>query len=148
MHKKLPHISLEECYQFITFRTYDSLDYYAKNILNQEISKSKKEYELDKYLDSAKCGVYLYKEAKEILKNVIYEQNNILYKIEIFTIMPNHVHLLLKQISDLDKIVKHIKGKSAFLLNKHLNKCGKFWHSNYYDKLIRDEKHFVKFMNI
>ncbi|PRM88638.1 transposase [Aliarcobacter cryaerophilus] len=132
MHKKLPHISIEEHYQFITFRTYDSLDYYAKNILNQEIPKSTKEYQLDIYLDSSKSGAYFYNQAKDILKNTIYEQNNILYKIEIFAIMPNHVHILLKQLSSLEKIVKHIKGKSAYLLNKHFDKSGKFWHTNYY----------------
>ncbi|MGJ0288712.1 hypothetical protein NG748_10940, partial [Aliarcobacter cryaerophilus] len=39
---------------------------------------------------------------------------------------------------------KHIKGKSAFILNKYLKKSGRFWHINYFDKAIREEKHFSR----
>jgi REP element-mobilizing transposase RayT len=38
--------------------------------------------------------------------------------------------------------MKSIKGSSSIVINKLLNKKGKFWDSGYYDKLIRDQKHF------
>src|SRR5574344_793725 len=142
MHKNLPHINLEEYYQFITFRTYDSFDLYAKKIFEQKISTSKKEYELDIYLDSSKNGAYFFEENINILKDIIYENDKSMYEIVIFVIMPNHVHLLLKQLDDLSKIIKFIKGKSAMVFNKKLNKSGKFWHISYFDKVIRNEKHF------
>ncbi len=144
MYKKLPHLCLENHYQFITFRTYDSLDFYAKTILEKELTIYKKELELDIYLDNSKSGAYLYGEAIEILKDIIFEKNNILYEIVIFAIMPNHVHLLIKQLDKIANMVKHIKGKSSFVLNKHLEKSGRFWHINYFDKAIREEKHFAK----
>ena len=65
-----------------------------------------------------------------------------MYEVDILCIMPNHVHLLLKQNDDLTKIMKYIKGKSAVELNKNLNKTGKFWLNDFFDKLIRDEKHY------
>jgi hypothetical protein len=34
----LPHLCLENHYQFITFRTYDSLDFYARTILEKDIT--------------------------------------------------------------------------------------------------------------
>ena len=144
MYKKLPHLCLENHYQFITFRTYDSLDFYARTILEKDITIHKKEQELDIYLDNSKSGAYLYGEAIELLKDIIFEKNHIMYEIIIFAIMPNHVHLLIKQLDKIANIVKHIKGKSSFVLNKHLKKSGRFWHINYFDKAIREEKHFAK----
>ena len=144
MYKKLPHLCLENHYQFITFRTYDSLDFYARTILEKDITIHKKEQELDIYLDNSKFGAYFYGEAIELLKDIIFEKNHIMYEIVIFAIMPNHVHLLIKQLDKIANIVKHIKGKSSFVLNKHLKKSGRFWHINYFDKAIREEKHFAK----
>lgn len=143
MHKKLPHISIENYYQFITFRTSESFDSYAQKISNLDIEKRKKEYMLDNYLDTSNSGAYFFGKNIEIMKDIIFEKNNILYEIEICVIMPNHIHLLLKQLSDLKSILKFIKGKSAVEFNKILNKKGKFWHNNYYDRLVRDEKHYA-----
>jgi putative transposase len=140
---KLPHISLKDHYQFITFRTYKSIDKYVSKIQNNHNIDTKiKQFQIDTYLDNSKNGAYFYGKAIDIIKEVLFEKNNILYEVETFSIMPNHIHILLKQKSELPKIIQHIKGKSAFLLNKHLNLEGKFWHDNYFDKLIRDEKHY------
>jgi len=56
--------------------------------------------------------------------------------------MPNHVHLLIKPNEKLVKVIQRIKGISAKTMNEMLNRSGKFWASDYYDKMIRDEKHF------
>jgi len=144
MYKRLPHFDLENHYQFITFRTKASVDEFVKKIQAQNIIKSKKEYLIDQYLDNKKEGAYFFKENIEILKNIILEKNNKLYEVEIFCIMPNHIHILLKQKSELKKIIKYIKGKSAVILNKKFNLKGAFWLKGYYDKIIRDEKHYTK----
>ena len=56
--------------------------------------------------------------------------------------MPNHVHILFKQNIELSKIMKILKGSTAFQINKILKREGIFWESNYYDKIIRDKNHF------
>jgi len=89
--KNLPHINLKGYYQFVTFRTQDSLDNYITKIRTQNIKSKKREYLIDKYLDIT---------------------------------------------------LKKIKGESAYKINKMLNKSGKFWEKNYYDKVIRNEEHF------
>jgi REP element-mobilizing transposase RayT len=38
--------------------------------------------------------------------------------------------------------MKYIKAKSAIKLNKNLHKKGQFWLGGYFDKLIRDAKHY------
>ena len=143
MHEKLPHISLEDHYQFITFRTQDSVDEFLLKIQkDKNLTAKMKQYQIDRYLDNSKNGAYLYGENIEILKNIILAKDNDIYEVDIFAIMPNHVHILLKQKEELSKIMKYIKGKSAVEINKNLNKTGKFWLESYFDKLIRDQKHY------
>lgn len=143
MHLKLPHINLNEYYQFITFRTNDSIDSFVSKIQeNHNLSNKNKQYQIDKYLDYSSNGAYLFDEKIDIFKSIVLQKNNIMYEVDAIAIMPNHVHLLIKQKDDLSKIMKYIKAKSAIELNKSLGKTGKFWQSDYFDKVIRDEKHY------
>jgi len=146
-HTKQHHISLQEHYQFVTFRTEESVDDYVRKILENDEKESIKQFQVDNYLDSSKNGAYLFDEAIDVFMDVILEEDEKLYDVEIMAIMPNHIHLLFKQNDDLGRIMQYIKGKSAVELNKLLQKSGKFWADGYYDKLIRDEKHFAKVYN-
>ncbi len=56
--------------------------------------------------------------------------------------MPNHVHMLIKPNVDLPFAMQSIKGNSARLVNQILCKKGQFWAADYFDRLIRDERHF------
>lgn len=143
MHEKLPHISMNQHYQFITFRTYRSVDSYIQKLQKAEIETNKKEYLIDEYLDRSSKDAYFFGENITYMKAILYSKNHTLYTIETCAIMPNHIHILLQQHTSLEKIVKYIKGKSAVAMNKRLNLKGQFWHRNYFDKLIRDEKHFT-----
>ena len=78
----------------------------------------------------------------EIFKQTLLKRDNDLYELIAFAIMPNHIHLLLKQKVSLVNIVKYIKGKSAIELNKTLGRNGQFWARDYYDRAIRNEAHF------
>jgi len=139
----LPHIDMIGYYQFVTFRTFDSLDNFVFKIREQKISNSKKEFEIDKYLDSSKKGCYLNGEVLEYLKEYFISKDKVLYDLIAFCIMPNHIHIIFKQKIELSKIMKQIKGATASKINKMLNKSGRFWEENYYDKVIRDNKHFA-----
>lgn len=66
--------------------------------------------------------------------------------------MPNHVHLVvdtrlqpyshaeLDRVVSLSRIIKLIKGGSAYEANKCLKQRGGFWQQESYDHWIRDEK--------
>jgi REP element-mobilizing transposase RayT len=58
--------------------------------------------------------------------------------------MPNHLHILFKQIKPISQTIKSLKARSAKEINLLLKKSGKFWASDYYDKVIRDDEHFAK----
>ncbi len=67
--------------------------------------------------------------------------------------MPNHVHFLIHSliekfppsngksaISPIAEIMRLLKGRTARYCNLALNRSGKFWHHEYYDHYVRDEK--------
>lgn len=60
-------------------------------------------------------------------------------------VMPNHVHALFVQNPEwpLEKLVRSWKGFTARQINKLLGRSGNFWQRDYFDRLVRDEKHFV-----
>jgi REP element-mobilizing transposase RayT len=140
----LPHIDLIGYYQFVTFRTHDSLDEFIKKIRSEEISSRKQEYKIDQYIDQSSKGAYLNNEVLKYLYRYFVEQDQSLYDLVAFTIMPNHVHILFKQNIELPQIMQRIKGATAFAINKILDRKGIFWEENYYDKVIRDEAHFAQ----
>ena len=140
-HSKLPHVDLQDHYQFITFRTLDSLDAFLDKISQEKISNRKKQLLIDRHLDRSPNGAYLWGEAITIFRDVVLRDDKG-YQVAAMAIMPNHIHLLIKQKTNLSGIVKYIKGKSAIDLNRHLEKNGQFWSKDYYDRAIRDEHHF------
>jgi REP element-mobilizing transposase RayT len=140
--RKLPHIRVENMCNFITFRTHKSVDEYIKRVSNEKIENRVKQYKIDKYLDNSTCGAYFYDNSIAILRDILFEFDTILYQLYCFSIMPNHVHVLFEPKDDLSFIMKRIKGKSAKIINSHLNLCGTFWAREYYDKVIRNQKQF------
>lgn len=145
MNKKkkfLPHKDITGYYQFITFRTHDSVDQFVKKLAQQNLPKKKQQLAIDQYLDQSSNGAYLNGEVLQLLNNYLKEKDNVIYELYCFCIMPNHVHLLIKPLTKLATVMQQIKGGSAKLINEKMGYKGKFWAREYYDKLIRDEKHF------
>ncbi len=141
-HKHLPHIDLPNHYQFITFRTHDSLDPYLEKLYKLNKPNDKKQLEIDQHLDASNKGSYLNGDVLSYMYRLLIEKNGQWYQLSAFNIMPNHIHLLIKPKFTLANLMQKIKGNSALQINKMLKSQGKFWASSYFDKLIRDEKHF------
>jgi putative transposase len=144
-HKKLPHIDADGYYQFVTFRTNDSIDAYIASLLtNTNLKSSHKQYKIDKYLDNSKNGAYLNGAVLAYLYDFLKTNDKTTYELISFVIMPNHLHILFKQIKPISQTIKSLKARSAKEINLLLEKSGKFWASDYYDKVIRDDEHFAK----
>ena len=142
MIKNLPHIDLDGYYQFITFRTLDSVDNFLKKLAQNDLPNHKKQLAIDQYLDQSCNGAYLNGEVLELLSDFLKRKDEVLYELIAFCIMPNHVHFLIKPLDKLARVMQLIKGGSAKLINEQMGRKGRFWFPDYYDKLIRDDKHF------
>jgi putative transposase len=167
---QLPHFyNGHNCF-FITFRLEDSLPQSIvkelKEELQREINEIKEENEAKKkllieelktkyfrkyehQLDNKPYGDCVLKEEKiaKILYDKIISYHTLLYYLKCFSIMPNHVHLLIstldkENIPALDKWLQLIKGGSAFLINKELKRVGRLWAGESFDRYIRDEFHY------
>ncbi|MEZ5337424.1 MAG: transposase [bacterium] len=57
-----------------------------------------------------------------------------------WVVMPNHVHLLTRQIRghELGKVVNQIKALSARRINRLCSNTGKLWQRAYFDRVMRD----------
>ena len=66
------------------------------------------------------------------------------YRLIAWTIMPNHVHVLIELLGQhsLGLIVSSWKRFSARTANRVIGRSGPFWQDDYWDTYIRDERHF------
>ena len=176
---RLPHIAPVGAEFFITFRLADALPlsvvYTLKDELDLRVQKLEREkpknfkfqiyklkqaffHKYDQQLDCKPFGnCYLKNEnVAQVIADRMHKFDDELYKLEAFTIMPNHVHLLIdtslqiKNINNeldeenlenyvqLDKIMQFIKGGSAIEANRILGRKGTFWMKDSYDHYVRD----------
>ncbi len=66
------------------------------------------------------------------------------YRLIAWVIMPNHVHILIETLegNPLSEIMQSIKSYTAHEANKLLGRKGSFWFKEYFDRYIRDGRHF------
>lgn len=140
--KHLPHLDFPEHYQFITFRTFDSVDHFVQKLAMESMANDKKQLVIDKYLDVSDQGAYLNGIVLHALGDFLRAKDGVLYDLVAFCIMPNHVHLLFKAKDSLALVMQKLKGGSAKMINELLEREGRFWARDYYDRVIRDDRHF------
>ena len=148
--RNLTHLDAPDVIQAVTFRLHDSL---PLDIIKQ-LKLEKHQHHIDEiaqrkiiehYLDSGIGECWLKKfEIATLVENALKHFDGERYQLFAWCIMPNHVHVLIKTKLNfpLYKQVQSWKSFTAQQANKCLNRQGKFWQREYYDRYIRDEQHF------
>ena len=179
--RNLPHIQpVGSCF-FVTFRLYESLPkvesdklklkyqaqlYDLHKVINDKLrneaifSLIKHLFaKLDDLIDSTENGPHHLKnnEIRELVSKELFRFDGNLYNLIAYSIMSNHVHILIdtsiqldemkqegiiENYVQLDQIMKRIKGPTAVYCNRKLGLSGKFWERESYDMYIRNEKMF------
>ena len=180
---RLPHIAPIGTSFFVTFRLADSLPqsiiWALKKEMNEAITDLKKHKpkgyqakileqkkiffgKYDHQLDHAPYGKCYLKQDKiaQIIKNKLHELDGDKYNLLAYTIMPNHVHILIdtscqiidqkgfllddatEDFTQLHEIMRLIKGSTAYYANKLLGRTGAFWMKDSYDHYIRNDNDF------
>ncbi|HAD13896.1 MAG TPA: hypothetical protein DCF33_15830 [Saprospirales bacterium] len=175
--RKLPHIQPEEATFFITFRLKDSIPLddirriqknlarFEQGLLSWIDLTTEEKYEIDlakhekwfmfndHLLDKNPNGPYWLKDAEvaNIVAEAIHYRANKQYELHGYTIMPNHVHMLVTSLPEapvLHKVMQHLKRVSGKRCNKILHRTGlAFWEDESYDRIVRDEKEFLNILN-
>lgn len=61
-----------------------------------------------------------------------------------WVVIPNHVHLLVEVVEafQLEKVVRRWKTFSCRLINRAMRRKGPLWMPDYFDRCIRNDRHF------
>jgi Rad3-related DNA helicase/REP element-mobilizing transposase RayT len=141
----LPHLTQRNGIYTVTFRLADTL---PRHVVSSKAADSKARNALDMFvanfddaLDAGNGNCWLKDSAvAQLVTDTIERFNGERYKVIAWSIMPNHVHLILQPIGihELPDIIHSIKSWTAKEANRILSRSGEFWQSEYYDHLIRD----------
>ena len=132
-------------------------------IINKELKYNIEKKYFDKFDQLLKngAGKCWLKQPKiaQLVANKIHSYDSVRYKLICYCIMPNHVHLLIESNKVnliiksnkygasrnyyLTEILRLLKGSTARLCNKALNRTGVFWQHESYDHYIRNEREFI-----
>ncbi len=150
--KNLPHINVAGQFQVITFRLRDSLPQDKLLLIAEQIKKYPKskryayERALMEYWLNQGCGKCLLRHPKcaEIVKECLIYSQIKGYKLISWVIMPNHVHVLVKMGKSLkiEEMLRTWKSFTAHQINHFFNKEGPIWQPDYFDRYIRNQRHF------
>ena len=162
---KLPHWQQEQCACFVTWRLDDSLPKeqldqweaertaWSNNHPTPWNEETEKDYHerfsdrLDEWLDAG-SGSCVLKEAamREIVSQALTHFDGERYELHAFVIMPNHVHVLFSPSPgyELSDILHSWKSFTSKQIGKISGKEGRFWQPEYFDRLIRSDRHFEK----
>lgn len=148
----LPHFDGDRVIQFITFRLIDSIpqhvaDRWQRELRRLPLSEQQNIFRrrAECYLDQGYGNCHL---KSPIVAGMVQEtikfNDGKLYRLLSWVIMPNHVHLLISPAENvkLEKIMHTIKSYTAHAANSLMNRTGAFWQREYFDRFIRDGKHY------
>jgi putative transposase len=161
---KLPHWQQAGACYFITFRLADSIpselmekwkkdrDAWITNHPPPWSEETEDEYhrvfsmKIERWLDQGRGECHLRDgRVREIVLARIIENHGSTYHIHSLVIMPNHIHVLVSiHEVPLADLMHKWKGATAFLANQHLARSGAFWQRDYFDRIIRDARHFER----
>ena len=147
----LPHFDQDGFTQFVTFRLADSvpqlvLDRWNIELKSGEISDAGVCRRIEYYLDQNYGEGWLrVPEIANILQETLLKWDGERYRLISWVIMPNHGHILFSPFEGhrVSDIMHSIKSFTAHFANDLLKRKGRFWAKEYFDRYIRDQRHFA-----
>ena len=150
----LPHAEAGSVPQHIVFRLYDSLPREILERWTDELEQVKDDEErraermrrIEAALDAGSGSCFLCRpEIARIVITSLLKFDGKRYWLHAWCIMPNHVHALVtpSPAITLSALLHTWKSFSAKQANRVLGRSGQFWMQEYFDRYIRDERHFV-----
>jgi REP element-mobilizing transposase RayT len=143
--RALPHFDSPEVLQAITFRLADALPRGVAKSLKDETPAARRR-RVSAALDAGYGECILgAPELAEIVETALLHGVGIEYELFAWVVMPNHVHALIAPSAGnrLADIVQAWKSWTAKAINRQRGASGMVWQQEYFDRFIRDERHFA-----
>ncbi len=149
----LPHFDRPGLIQAITFRLADALP--AEKVRRWELElvhesdfvrDVEKKRRIEAWIDAGHGACWLREDAMaHIVEDALLHFDQARYRLLVWTLMPNHVHVLLETMEGwpLGRIVHSWKTWTAKKINAHLGRTGTVWQREYHDRYIRDGEHLA-----
>jgi len=161
---RLPHWHTQHGIYFVTFNLFDALPQHVRTKIREEADAQlqhirnlhgectiveKRAIEewihvkLGEALDETYGSCFMRDQRiASIVANAIIYFDEQRYSLFAWSVMPNHVHVVmtLAKGERIDKVVHSWKSYSAKQANKVLRRVGEFWQDDYWDRSIRDER--------
>ncbi len=100
----------------------------------------------EELLDAGYGACYL-REARvaRVVESALLYFDGIGYRLLAWVVMPNHLHVLIETLPGptITQVVYSWKSFTAREVNKLFGLTGQFWQRDYFDRVIRDERHLV-----
>ena len=159
----LPHWHQDGKLQFVTFRLADSLpkDKLDKLVVQKEsfLSSHPRPWDeatsmlyykqfgskIDEWLDAGYGNCCLrFPMVAQIVVDALRYNDGKKYVLHAFSVMPNHVHILIEPLANitLSEIMQTLKSYTAHAINKTLGTTGELWQAESFDRMIRSEEHY------
>jgi putative DNA methylase len=144
----LPHFDQPDLVQSITFRLADALPAQVIESLSEDkhnLTDMEKRQRIEAYIDAGHGECFLRDpRIGQLVENAFLHFDGKRYRLLAWVIMPNHVHILIETRFGhlLDKIIHSWKSFTAHQANDLLGRSGEFWFPDYFDRFIRNERHF------
>ena len=141
--RTLPHIFPARTAVFFTWRLYGSLPVQKHSIVSKpKVSTGATFVRMDRSLDRAATGPRWLRDPRiaEIVTGEIErgEREFGRYRLLEYVVMPNHVHVLVFPTSNPDAAMRMLKGNTARLANRLLDRVGlPFWQYESFDHWCR-----------
>ena len=148
----LPHFDAGEVFQSITFRLFDSMPHNVLERWKTELAREKADFaddlrwRIEAYLDLGYGACFLSNtRIAAMLENALLFFDGERYRLSASAVMPNHVHILAAPCAGyaVSSIMHSIKSFTSQEANKILGRKGRFWFEDYFDRYIRNAKHFT-----
>jgi REP element-mobilizing transposase RayT len=141
----LPHWLPDEKAIFLTWRLYGSIP--VERSSNSKMSDGEKFKHREQILDRQRFGPLWLKDpqiAQLVVESILKAANHLQqYILHSYSVMPNHVHLLMTPKLQVRKITRGIKGTTARDANEILGRAGQpFWQDESFDHWVRNEVQF------
>jgi len=157
--KSLPHWNVQHGIYFVTFNLLDAIPKYVREQIREEAEAQVKliraargeapsieewiQARLSEALDNnyGSCFMRDHRVAS-IVARAIEHFNGSRYELLAWCVMPNHVHVVMTLATGerIDRIIHSWKSYSSKEANQVLGRVGSFWHEDYFDHSVRDDR--------